>query len=71
MAFDRQETNTIVTLHSSGGQGLLQMWRWRGLFMQAGGQTDCLGAGGREKSSWMCGVSKEKGKTDRKKKSIV
>lgn len=24
MAFDEEETNTIVTLHSSGGQGFLQ-----------------------------------------------
>lgn len=24
MAFDEKETNTIVTLHSSGGQGFLQ-----------------------------------------------
>lgn len=27
MAFDRQETNTIVTLHSSGGGGLQQVER--------------------------------------------
>lgn len=36
MAFDTEDTNTIVTLHSSGGQRLLQTER---LLIQTGGWT--------------------------------
>lgn len=57
MAFETEDTNTIVTLHSSGGQNLLWIVQTERLLIQTAGQTTWWN---KEKSSLvMCGINKE------------